>query len=79
MNKTTANGSPNKMSIEGNHMIGFAERHRHHRPTMRDAVAYLVSHGYIQCKGAWLRGLRETALIEPLVTGRYLVREGVGV
>lgn len=56
----------------------FAERQRHHRPTKRDAVAYLVRHGYVQVKGCWMRGQREVAQIVPLVTGRYLVKEGIG-
>ncbi|GJA64083.1 hypothetical protein KAM351_26940 [Aeromonas caviae] len=57
----------------------FKENSRHHQPTRPKAVTYLVRHGYVRIKDAWLRGQRETALIEPLVTGRYLVREGVGV
>ncbi len=56
----------------------FAERQRHHRPTKRDAVAYLERHGYVQVKGCWMRGQREVAQIVPLVTGRYLVKEGIG-
>lgn len=56
----------------------FAERQRHHRPTKRDAVAYLVRNGYVQVKGCWMRGQREVAQIVPLVTGRYLVKEGIG-
>ena len=56
----------------------FAERQRHHRPTKRDAVAYLVRHGYVQVKYCWMRGQKEVALVVPLVTGKFLVKEGIG-
>ncbi|MFM5094980.1 hypothetical protein ACEUCJ_14930 [Aeromonas rivipollensis] len=56
----------------------FAERQRHHAPSNRAAVAYLVRHGYVQVKDCWMRGQKEVALVVPLVTGKFLVKEGIG-
>lgn len=56
----------------------FVERQRHHRPSKRAAVEYLVRHGYVQIKGCWMRGPAEVAQIVPLVTGKILVKEGIG-
>ena len=46
-------------------------------PTIKDASAYLVSRGYINCGTTWLRGQNGYARMERLTSGSIRIIEGV--
>ena len=46
-------------------------------PTIKDASAYLVQQGYINCGTTWLRGQNGYARMERLTSGSIRIIEGV--
>ncbi|WP_324006250.1 hypothetical protein [Aeromonas hydrophila] len=50
---------------------------RHTVPTIKDANAYLVQQGYINCGTTWLRGQNEYARMERMTSGAIRIIEGV--
>lgn len=50
---------------------------RHIVPNIKAANAYLVAQGYINCGSSWLRGQRDYARQERMLSGVIRIVEGV--
>ncbi len=50
---------------------------RHTVPSIKDASAYLVGRGYVNCGTTWLKGLHGYARMERLTSGAIRIIEGV--